>query len=82
MALNRYVVTADVTVPAGTPTAVAGGLGIVSWSGPGPYPVTYQARTPLLLDTASALYAALNGAGALRPFVDGEDTRGGAALSN
>jgi hypothetical protein len=34
------------------------------------------------LDTASSLYAALNGAGALRPFVDGTDTVSHAALSN
>jgi hypothetical protein len=38
MALNRYVVTADTTIPAGSPAAVAGDMGLVSWSGPGPYP--------------------------------------------
>lgn len=33
MALGRFVVTAPVTVPVGTPTAVAGGFGTVSWQG-------------------------------------------------
>jgi hypothetical protein len=72
MALNRYVLTADVTVPAGTPTAVSGGPGTVSWSGPGPYPVTYPPGTALVLDPAGPLYAAI-GAGNLRAWVDGQD---------
>jgi hypothetical protein len=85
------VLTATVTVPAGTAaTVVAGepgtggaaGHGSAATTGGPLWPVTYAAGTPLLLDTAGSLYAALNGAGALRPFVDGQDTRGGAALSN
>jgi hypothetical protein len=82
MALSRFVITQDVTVAAGTPAAVSGGPGTVSWSGPGPYPAVYPRNTVLLLDTAGSLYAALNGAGALRAFIDGQDTRGGAALAN
>jgi hypothetical protein len=81
MALGRYVVTADTTVPAGTPTAVPGGPGTVSWSGPGPYPAVYPRNTVLLLDPAGALYAAI-GAGNLRAFTDGTDTVGHAGLSN
>jgi hypothetical protein len=34
------------------------------------YSTTFLAGTPIVLDTASALYSALNGAGALRPFTD------------
>jgi hypothetical protein len=81
MALNRYVLTADVTVPAGTATPVAGGLGIVSWGGPGPYPAVYPKGTPLLLDPAGPAYAAI-GAGNLRAFADGTDTAGHQALAN
>jgi len=44
--------------------------------------VTYLAGTPLLLDTAGSLYAALNGAGALRAFVPGQDDVNHAALGN
>ena len=35
-----------------------------------------------MLDTAGALYTALNGAGVLRAYVQGQDERGGAALAN
>jgi hypothetical protein len=81
MALNRYVLTADVTVPAGTPTAVSGGPGTVSWSGPGPYPAAYQRNTVIVADPAGSLYAAI-GAGNLRAYVQGQDDRGGVAISN
>ena len=37
--------------------------------------------TPIMLDPAGPLYTAI-GAGNLRPFVQGQDDRGGAALSN
>jgi hypothetical protein len=37
-----------------------------------PFATTFLAGTPLLLDNGSALYAALNGAGALRPFTDAD----------
>jgi hypothetical protein len=91
MALNRYVLTATVTVPAGTlATLVAGepgtggaaGFGNASTSaGYGLFPQTFIKGTPIILDPASALYTAI-GAGNLRAFVDGQDTVGHAALSN
>jgi hypothetical protein len=37
--------------------------------------------TPIMLDPAGPLYTAI-GAGNLRPFVQGQDDRGGTALSN
>jgi hypothetical protein len=92
MPVNRYVLTANVTVPAGTlstPTAGepgtggAAGYGSSSTSaGYGIFPQTFMKNTPIVLDPAGPLYAALNGAGALRPWVQGTDDRGGAALSN
>lgn len=91
MALNRYVVTQTTTVPAGTlATPVAGEPGTGGAAGfgsaaviSGPlWPTTYVEGTPLILDTSSALYASLNGAGALRAWVPGTDDRGGAALAN
>jgi hypothetical protein len=86
MTLNRYVVTADTTVPAGTPTAVSGGPGTVSWAGPAGtwaegYPVTFTRGQVIVADPAGPLVAAI-GAGNLRPFVDGQDTRGPAGLTN
>jgi hypothetical protein len=91
MALNRYVLAADVTVPAGTAatvaagepgTAGAAGSGSAATTGGPLWPVTYPQGTVLLLDTAGNLYAALNGAGALRAFTDGTDTAGHQALAN
>ena len=43
--------------------------------------MTYPRNTVLLLDPAGPLYAAI-GAGNLRAFIDGTDTRGPAGLSN
>ena len=91
MARNRYVLTATITVPAGTITTpvVAGepgyrwrcGYGNTSTSaGAGYFPQTFPAGTPIILDPAGALYTALSGN--LRPYVQGQDDRGGAALSN
>lgn len=90
MALSRYVVTTTTTVPAGTiTTPVAGepgtggaaGFGNASTSaGAVLWPTTYIAGTTIILDSASALYTALSGS--LRPYVQGQDDRGGAALSN
>jgi hypothetical protein len=88
MALNRYVVTADTTVAAGTaatPTAGepgtggAAGFGSAATTGGPLRPTVYRAGTPLLLDTAGSLYAVLNGAGALRAFTDADATRAGAS---
>ena len=91
MALGRYVVTQTTTVPAGTlATPVAGepatggvaGYGSAATTGGPLFATTFLAGTPLILDPAGPLYAALNGAGALRAYVQGSDDRGPAALSN
>jgi hypothetical protein len=91
VAVQRYVVTQATTVPAGTAAAlVAGepgtgapaGYGSAATAGGPLWPVTYARGTPLLLDTAGSLYAALNGAGALRAFIDGTDTAGRPGISN
>ena len=90
MALSRYVLTSTVTVPAGTPaTVVAGdpatggaaGYGSAATSaGAVLWPTTFIAGTAIILDPAGPLYAALSAS--LRPYVQGQDDRGGAALSN
>jgi hypothetical protein len=80
MALGRYVISSGVTVPAGTPSPVAGGLGILSWTAPGPYPVTYARGQAIMLDPAGPLYAAITAAGGtLRAFADTDATRAGAS---
>jgi hypothetical protein len=66
MALNRYVITSAVTVPAGTPATVtagepgsadAAGYGSVPISaGYGAFPQSIQPGTPIILDSASPLY--------------------------
>lgn len=91
MALSRYVLTATVTVPAGTPaTPVAGepgtggaaGYGNTSTSaGIGYFPQTFLAGTTIMLDPAGQLYAAI-GAGNLRAFVQGQDDVGHGGLAN
>lgn len=71
------VYTASLTL---TPLTAGDSKGTVSWAGPGspagwspgPFPVTFQAGTPLWLDTAGGLYAAL-GSGNLRAWIDGTD---------
>ena len=82
--------TATTTVPAGTAaTLTPGEPGTGAPAGPGNaavasgplWPVTFLKGTPVVLDTAGSLYAALNGAGALRPLTDA-DTVGRAATSN
>jgi len=87
VALNRYVVTATTTIGAGTPATVTagepgtGGYGNAAISaGAVLFPATFIKGTPVILDSASALYAALSGS--LRPYVQGQDDRGGAALAN
>jgi hypothetical protein len=92
MALGRYVVTATTTVAAGTATTVvagepgtggAAGFGNSSISaGAEEWATTYVEGTAIVLDSGSALYAALNGAGVLRAYVQGQDDVGHAALSN
>ncbi len=92
MALSRYVLTASITVPAGTPATVtagepatggAAGYGSASVSaGYGVFPQTFVRGTTIMLDSASALYAYLNGQAALRAYVQGQDDSGHAALAN
>lgn len=91
MALSRYVLTATVPVPAGTPATVtagepgtggAAGHGSASISaGIGYFAQTFIAGQVVVLDPASALYTAI-GAGNLRAYVQGQDDVGHAALSN
>lgn len=75
-----------------TPLLTGDSRGAVAWAGAGSpagwaaggWPVTFKAGTPLYLDTAGALYAAL-GSGNLRAWIDGTDSTGHgrwAALSN
>ena len=92
MALNRYVLTATVTVPAGSPATVAAGepgtggaagFGTAGISaGYGAFPQTFVLGTPIMLDSAFPLYTYLNGQGALRPYVQGTDDVSHAAISN
>ena len=86
MALNRYVVTADTTVPAGTAAPVSGGAGnTVSWSGPAGawaegFGVTFARGQVIVADPAGPLYAAITAAGGtLRAFTDTDATRAGAS---
>ena len=92
MALSRYVITAPVIVPARTPatptagepgTGGAAGFGNTGISaGYAAFPQSFQPGMPIVLESASSLYAALNGAGALRPYVQGTDDVSHAAISN
>lgn len=74
-----------------TVTPLTGGdsKGAVAWAGPGSppewspgsFPVTFLEGTPLWLDSAGELYAAI-GASSLMAFRDGTDAVGHACLSN
>ena len=91
MALNRYVLTSTVTVPAGTiSTVVAGepgtggasGFGNTSTSaGYGIFPQTFIKGMAIVLDPAGPLFTAI-GAGNLRSYVQGQDDVGHEALAN
>jgi hypothetical protein len=90
MALNRYVLTATVTVAAGTPaTVVAGepgtggpsGYGGAPTTGGPTWPVTFAKGQVIVLDPAGSVYAAI-GAGNLRAYVQGSDDAGHQALAN
>jgi hypothetical protein len=81
MALNRYVLTADVTITPGTAvTLVAGEPGTGAPAGPGNaattggelQAVTYHKGQVIMLDPAGSVYAAI-GAGNLRAFTQGTD---------
>ena len=74
-----------------TPLTSGDSKGAVAWTGPGSpaewtpggFPVTFLAGTPLWLDTAGGLYAAI-GSGNLRAWIDGTDDigHGHCGLSN
>ena len=96
MSLNRYVLTATVTVSADTmATVVVGEPGTGGAAGHGNsasvspatatkfglWPMTFGVGTPIVLDPAGALYSAI-GAGNLRAYVQGQDDIGHAALAN
>lgn len=92
MALARYVLTATVTVAAGTLTAAAvagepgtggaAGFGNASTSaGYDVHPNTFLEGTTIILDSAGALYTAI-GAGNLRSYIQGQDDSGHACLAN
>jgi hypothetical protein len=90
MAINRYVLTAQVTVAAGTPaTLVAGepgtggpaGFGSAPTTGGPIWPTTYMKGQVIMLDPAGALYTQI-GAGNLRAFVQGQDDVGHLCLGN
>jgi len=92
MALSRYVISATVTVPAGTASTVtAGEPGTGGAAGPGNasvtaagwtyFPQTFLSGTAIVLDPAGPLYAAI-GAGNLAAWADGTSNVGHAALSN
>jgi hypothetical protein len=70
-------------VTAGAPgTGGAAGYGNVGiTSGYGAFPQTFIAGTPIMLDPAGPVYAAI-GAGNLRAYQQGQDDIGHAALSN
>ena len=86
MALNRYVLTANVSVPGGAPAAtVAGEPGTGGAAGYGSSatplsPATFVKGQAIVLDPAGPWFAAI-GAGNLRAFTD-TDLVGRDALSN
>lgn len=91
MALSRFVVTATVVLPPDALTGGTGGWGNVTgtdaaghWGTTG---TTIPAGTVIVADSSAGttapqlLYQAI-GAGNLRPYVQGQDDVGHAALSN
>lgn len=86
MALNRYVLTADVTLAQDALTAGTGGWGNATgtdaaghWNTVGPQ--TIPAGTVIVADPAGLLFTAI-GSGNLRAYVQGQDDVGHAAISN
>jgi hypothetical protein len=62
LALSRFVIGTTVTLNAGTPTAVSGGFGTVSWAGAGSgatqqwadgQPATFFAGQPVYADSST-----------------------------
>jgi hypothetical protein len=92
MALNRYVLTAKVTVPAGAYTADVATPGTSANFGTGSYAqgaseygsaggATWYPGQVIWADPSGALYTAI-GSGSLRAFADGTDTNGHWGVSN
>lgn len=86
MAINRYVLTATVTVPAGAFTLGGNGFGTGSYAqGAGEYgsaaSTTWVKGTVIEADPAGALFTAI-GSGNLAAYRDGTDAVGHAAVSN
>lgn len=90
MALNRYTLTATVTVAAGTAATVAAGepgtggaagYGNAATTGGQLWAATFLPGQAIYLDPAGALYAAI-GAGNLAAWTDGTSSPGHQALSN
>lgn len=92
MALNPYVLTATVTIAAGTaiatPTAGEPGTGGAAGfgnagisAGFAPWPQTFTEGQAILLDPAGPLFTAI-GSGNLRAYMQGTDDVGHGALSN
>jgi hypothetical protein len=91
MALSRFVLTSTVILPPEVLTAVSGGFGAAGgtpaagkWDITG---ATFPVGTVIMADSsagsagAQLLYQAI-GAGNLRPYVQGQDDVGHAALAN
>jgi hypothetical protein len=90
MAINRYVLTADVTVAAGTAaTVVAGepgtggaaGYGNAATTGGPMWAILYKQDQVIMLDPAGALFAQI-GSGNLRAYVQGSDDVSHLGLAN
>jgi hypothetical protein len=85
VALARFVLAATVTIPAGTPaTVVAGEPGTGGAAGYGSssttggealWPTTFSKGTPIVLDPAGSLFAAI-GAGNLKAFTAAQESGG------
>jgi hypothetical protein len=90
MALNRYVLTADTTVAAGTAATVtagepgtggAAGFGNRATTGGPLWPTTFAKGQLIVLDPAGSLFTAI-GAGNLRAYVQGSDDVGHQGLGD
>jgi hypothetical protein len=92
MALNRYVLTADVSIAASSAAAVVAGepssggeagygSDEVVTGGEGYFTVVLLKNTVIMLDPAGAVFTDI-GSGNLRAYVQGQDDVGHAGLSN
>jgi hypothetical protein len=90
MTVSRFVLTADVTVAAGTAATVtagepgtggASGYGNRATTGGPVWPTTFAKGQVIVLDDAGPVYSQI-GAGNLRAYVQGTDDRGPSGVSN